>query len=148
MRILSTDPIFEDKERIRLDGCTFKFYGRTGSPQELVELSRDVDIICMRDQFVKVTKETLDQLPRLRMIATRSTGYDHIDLKSASEKGIVVCNVPDYGAQVVAEHASGLMLAVARNMVTGANRQFSDVGLAGVELSGKTCTCYTTIYTL
>jgi D-lactate dehydrogenase len=143
VRVLFTDLIFEDKERIRLDGCTFKFYGRTGSPQELVELSRDVDIICMRDQFVKVTKETLDQLPRLRMIATRSTGYDHIDLKSASEKGIVVCNVPDYGAQVVAEHAFGLLLAVARNIVTGANRYsqerlFSDVGLAGVELSGKT----------
>jgi len=143
MRILFTDLIFEDKERIRLDGCTFKFHGRTSSSQELVELSRDVDIICMRDQFVKVTKETLDQLPRVKMIATRSTGYDHIDLRAASEKGIVVCNVPDYGNHVVAEHAFGLLLAVARNMVTGANRYsqerlFSDMGLAGVELLGKT----------
>jgi D-lactate dehydrogenase len=97
----------------------------------------------MRDQFVKVTKEMLDDLPRLKMIATRSTGYDHIDLKAASEKGIVVCNVPDYGTHVVAEHAFGLLIAVARNIVKGANRYsqeriFSDKRLVGVELSGKT----------
>ena len=143
MRILFTDLIFEDRERIRLNGCTFKFHGQTKSGQELVELSRDVDVICMRDQFVKVTREMLVELPRLRMIATRSTGYDHIDLKAASEKGIVVCNVPDYGTHVVAEHAFGLLLAVARNIVKGANRYsqeliFSDKGLVGVELSGKT----------
>jgi len=143
VRVLFTDLIFEDRERIRLDGCTFKLHGQTESGEQLVELSRDVDVICMRDQFVKVTREVLDELPRLRMIATRSTGYDHIDLKTASEKGIVVCNVPDYGTHVVAEHAFGLLLAVARNIVKGANRYskeglFSDEGLVGVELSGKT----------
>jgi len=77
------------------------------------------------------------------MIVTRSTGYDHIDLQTASEKSIVVCNVPDYGAHMGAEHAFGLLLAVARNIVRGANRYsqerlFSDKGLVGVELSGKT----------
>jgi D-lactate dehydrogenase len=143
MRVLFTDLIFEDRERIRLDGCTFKLHGQTKSERELIELSRDVDVVCMRDQFVKVTREILDKLPRLKMIATRSTGYDHIDLKAASEKRIVVCNVPDYGTHVVAEHAFGLLLAVARNIVKGANRYsqeriFSDKGLVGVELSGKT----------
>jgi D-lactate dehydrogenase len=143
MRVLFTDFVFEDKERIRLDGCTFTFHGPTSSPQELVELACDVDIICMRDQFVGVSKEALDRLPKLRMIATRSTGYDHIDLRAASEKGIVVCNVPDYGSHMIAEHAFGLLLAVARNIVKGANRYaqeklFSDKGLAGVELSGTT----------
>jgi D-lactate dehydrogenase len=143
MRVLFTDFIFEDKGRIRLDGCTFTFHGPTSSSQELVELARDVDIICMRDQFVGVSRETLDKLPKLRMIATRSTGVDHIDLRAASEKGIVVCNVPDYGAHMIAEHAFGLLLAVARNIVKGANRYaqeklFSDKGLIGVQLSGKT----------
>jgi D-lactate dehydrogenase len=141
--VLFTDLIFEDRERIRLDGCTFKFHGQTRNGQELVEISRDVDVICMRDQFVKVTREMLDELPRLKMIATRSTGYDHIDLKAAGEKGIIVCNVPDYGTHVVAEHAFGLLLALARNIVKGSNRYshehiFSDKGLAGVELAGKT----------
>ena len=110
---------------------------------QIVELARDVDIICMRDQFVGVSRETLDKLPKLRMIATRSTGCDHIDATAASEKGIVVCNVPDYGSHMIAEHAFGLLLAVARNIVKGANRYaqeklFSDKGLVGVELSGRT----------
>jgi len=143
LRVLFTDLIFEDKEKTRLDGCTFKFHGPTRSTEELIELSRDVDVVCMRDQFAKVTREMIEQLPQLKMITTRSTGYDHIDLEAASEKGIVVCNVPDYGAHMVAEHAFGLMLAVARNIVKGANRYahdkiFSDKGLVGVELSGKT----------
>jgi D-lactate dehydrogenase len=143
VRVLFTDLIFEDEQRIHIDGCTFKFHGPTKSTEQLIELCRDVDVVCMRDQFVKVTREMLDELPKLKMITTRSTGYDHIDLKAASEKGIVVCNVPDYGTHVVAEHAFGLLLAVARNIVKGANRYsqeriFSDKGLVGVELSGRT----------
>jgi D-lactate dehydrogenase len=143
MRVLFTDFVFEDKDRIRLDRCTFKFHGPTKSPEQLIELARDVDIICMRDQFVNVSRETIERLQGVKMIATRSAGYDHIDLKAASEKGIVVCNIPDYGAHMIAEHAFGLLLAVARNIVRGANRYsqerlFSDKGLVGVELYGKT----------
>jgi len=143
MRVLFTDFIFEDKDRIRLDGCTFKFHGPTKNPEELIELARDVDVICMRDQFVGVSRKTIQRLQGVKMIATRSTGYDHIDLKAASENGIVVCNVPDYGAHMIAEHAFGLLLAVARNIVRGANRYsqerlFSDKNLVGVELYSKT----------
>lgn len=143
MRILFTDLIFESRDKIRLDGCTFKFHGPTKSPEELIELSRGVEVICMRDQFVKVSRDTIEKLHGVKMIATRSAGFDHIDLQAASEKGIVVCNVPDYGAHMIAEHAFGLLLAVARNIVRGAKRYaderlFSDIGLAGVELSGKT----------
>ena len=142
MRVLFTDFIFEEKQRIHIDGCSFKFHGPTESTEQLIELSRDVDVVCMRDQFAKVTRDMICQLPNLKMITTRSTGYDHIDLKAASQKRVVVCNVPDYGARMVAEHAFGLLLAVARNVVKGANRYsldrlFSDKGLIGVELSGK-----------
>jgi len=143
MKVLFTDIIFEDKDRIQVDGCTFELHGPTSSAHQLVGLAHDADIICMRDQFAKVTKEALEKLPRLKMIATRSTGYDHIDIAAASEKGIVVCNVPDYGAHMIAEHAFGLLLAVARNIVPASNRysqdrMFNDRGLVGLELSGKT----------
>jgi D-lactate dehydrogenase len=55
----------------------------------------------------------------------------------------VVCNVPDYGAHMIAEHAFALMLAVARNVCRGNERyrqarRFDDSGLGGVELYGKT----------
>jgi len=97
----------------------------------------------MRDQFGRVTREVLERLPELKLIVTRSVGYDHIDLAEAERRGIPVCNVPDYGAHMIAEQAFGLLLAVARNIVRGHNRYehkhlFSDSGLQGVELYGKT----------
>lgn len=143
MKVLFTDLVFEDKDRIRIDGCDFKFHGPTKDPEELIEIARDADVICMRDQFVNVSKETMDKLQALKLIATRSTGYDHIDVEAASKRGIVVCNVPDYGAHMIAEHGFALLLAVARNIVTAANRYsqerlFNDKGLVGVELFGKT----------
>jgi hypothetical protein len=52
----------------------------------------------------RVDREVIDRLPRLRLIITRSTGYDHIDVRYAMERGIVVCNVPDYASITVAEY--------------------------------------------
>ena len=50
-----------------------------------------------------VRAEDLARLPQLRLIATRSTGYDHIDLDYCAAHGITVCNVPAYGERTVAE---------------------------------------------
>jgi D-lactate dehydrogenase len=90
----------------------------------------------------RLTAEVLAQFPRLRLIATRSTGYDHIDLDYCRAHGIAVSNVPDYGDATVAEHAFALLLAVSRHIVTGAERtrrgDFSQHGLRGFELRGKT----------
>jgi D-lactate dehydrogenase len=81
-------------------------------------------------------------LPRLRLIATRSTGFDHIDLDYCRRSGITVCNVPDYGDHTVAEHAFALLLALCRHLVEAAERtrrgDFSTTGLRGFELAGKT----------
>jgi D-lactate dehydrogenase len=79
----------------------------------------------------------------LKLIVTRSVGYDHIDLDEAKRRGIPVCHIPDYGAHMIAEQAFGLLLAVARNVVRGNERyklehRFSDQGLQGIELFGKT----------
>jgi D-lactate dehydrogenase len=59
-----------------------------------------------------VTAELLAQLPDLGCVATRSTGYDHVDLEACRDRGIVVCNVPTYGENTVAEHTLGLILAL------------------------------------
>ena len=80
----------------------------------------------------------LSQLPRLKLIATRSTGYDHIDLSYCARHGITVSNVPDYGDSTVAEHVFALLLAVARNVVDSVERtrrgRFTQTGLRGFEL--------------
>ncbi|MYZ46273.1 hydroxyacid dehydrogenase [Propylenella binzhouense] len=84
----------------------------------------------------------LMRFPELKLIATRSTGYDHIDLDYCRSRGIVVSNVPDYGDSTVAEHAFALLLAVARHLVEAVERtrrgNFSQSGLRGFELRDKT----------
>ncbi len=83
----------------------------------------------------------LAQFADLKLIATRSTGYDHIDLDWCAAHDVTVANVPDYGDATVAEHVFALLLAVARNLVETADRtrrgNFSQSGLRGLELRGK-----------
>jgi D-lactate dehydrogenase len=83
----------------------------------------------------------LSQFPRLKLIATRSTGYDHIDLQYCVKHGITVANVPDYGDWTVAEHVFALLLGVARNIVDAVERtrrgRFTQTGLRGVELHDR-----------
>jgi D-lactate dehydrogenase len=84
----------------------------------------------------------LEKLPRLRLIATRSTGYDHIDLDACRARGIQVANVPNYGENTVAEHTFALILSLSRHIhksylrVTQGN--LSREGLTGFDLKGKT----------
>ncbi len=87
-------------------------------------------------------RSTLEKFPNLKFIATRSTGYDHIDLGYCKEKGIVVANVPSYGAHSVAEQTFALILSISRKIVESVNRSrkgdFSFEGLRGFDLNGKT----------
>ena len=64
----------------------------------------------------KVTKEVIDRFPSLKLIATRSTGFNHIDLDYCTKKNIVVENVLRYGEATVAEFALGLCLNLTRKM--------------------------------
>jgi D-lactate dehydrogenase len=142
LKIAFTDFIFENREDIRLEGCEFSIHPPLRTADEIVAAAADADILCMRDQFGQVTREIFDSLPNLKLIVTRSVGYDHIDLEESKQRGIPVCNVPDYGAHMIAEQAFGLLLSVARNIVKGDNRYrrerlFSDKGLQGIELHGK-----------
>jgi len=67
--------------------------------------------------WTKITRPILDALPQLRLILTMSTGYDHIDLDACRERKIVVCNVPHYGENTVAEHTFALILSLSRACV-------------------------------
>lgn len=87
--------------------------------------------------------EELDRFPNLKMIATRSTGFDHINLAETTERGIIVSTVPFYGANTVAEFAFALILTLSRRICEAHERvqetfSFSQDGLRGFDLSGKT----------
>jgi len=64
-----------------------------------------------------VGAEELDKLPALRIVATCSVGYDHLDTEAAAERGVWVCNVPDYCVEEMADSSLALLLALMRGVV-------------------------------
>ncbi|HZE86586.1 MAG TPA: NAD(P)-dependent oxidoreductase [Methylomirabilota bacterium] len=92
--------------------------------------------------YSTLTRDALTKFPNLKLIATRSTGYDHIDLVYCQEKGITVVNVPSYGAASVAEQTYALILAISRKLIQtverSRRRNFDLEGLQGFDLEGKT----------
>ncbi|MFH1292447.1 MAG: NAD(P)-dependent oxidoreductase [bacterium] len=104
-------------------------------------IKKDTEILAV---FVhsKLDANIIKQLPKLKLISTMSTGYDHIDIKTAEKKKISVCNVPVYGENTVAEHAMALMLGLSRKIFPSVKRVKEGVydfhGLRGVDLKGKT----------
>jgi len=90
----------------------------------------------------EINKEILRKLPKLKLITTMSTGYDHIDLEECKKKKVTVCNVPVYGENTVAEHAFALILALSKKIVDCVERtkrgSFELKGLRGFDLRSKT----------
>jgi len=84
----------------------------------------------------------LDQHPSLKLVTTRSSGYDHIDLAECQQRGISVCFVPSYGDHTVAEHTFALILALSRRTREAREKckrgSFSYRGTRGFDLKGKT----------
>lgn len=89
-----------------------------------------------------LTNETLTQLPKLKLVATRSTGYDHVDLSYCKGRKIAVSNVPAYGENTVAEQTFALMLAMSRKIPKSVAKikqgHFDRKGIRGFDLNGKT----------
>ncbi|MFQ5452005.1 MAG: NAD(P)-dependent oxidoreductase [Candidatus Paceibacterota bacterium] len=92
--------------------------------------------------YSSLNKSTLLQLPNIKLISTRSTGFDHIDIDYCKQRGIKVSNVPTYGERTVAEHTFGLILTLTRKLYSSIERtkkgDFTNAGLRGVDVLGKT----------
>ena len=65
---------------------------------------------------VPIRKESLEQLPALKLIAVAATGYDVIDLSACKEKMVSVANIRNYAVNTVPEHTFALILALKRNL--------------------------------
>jgi D-lactate dehydrogenase len=85
--------------------------------------------------------DVLEAFKNLRLISTRSTGFDHIELEYCASRDITVCNVPTYGENTVAEHVFALLLTISHNLTEAIDRtrkgDFSQKGLRGFDLMGK-----------
>ena len=88
-----------------------------------------------------VTGDMIEKLPKLKLIACRSTGFNNIDLAAAEAHGVKVVNVPTYGESTVAEYAFALLLALTRKLPPSLgflNREVDVTTLMGTDLHGKT----------
>ena len=92
--------------------------------------------------YSQINKGALGKFPTLRMIATRSTGFDHIDLPECRSRKITVSNVPSYGENTVAEHTFALILMLSRKVHQSYNQvragHLERAMLTGFDLQGKT----------
>ena len=82
--------------------------------QDVVAAVKDADVILFTD--ITFDKALLDQLEKCKLIIRYGIGYDNIDTAYAKEKGIMVCNAPNYGVIDVAEHALSLLLSCAKRL--------------------------------
>ena len=99
---LSWEPIKQ------LADCTI--YERTRQ-EDVVERAKDADGILINK--VNITEEVLQQLPKLKYIGELATGYNNIDIAAARARGVVVCNIPAYSTDSVAQHVFALLLNAA-----------------------------------
>jgi D-lactate dehydrogenase len=92
--------------------------------------------------YSHVTREAIEAMPNLKFIATRSTGFDHIDVEECRNRGIAVSNVPSYGENTVAEHTMALLLMLSRKVHQSVLQMRSGrvdlAELTGFDLQGKT----------
>lgn len=107
-------------EKQQMDGIDAVMFSESmeNISQEQFEKVKDAEIISVFvHTALKMTKETLDKYTNLKLIATRSTGFDHIDLNYCKNRNIEVVNVPKYGEATVAEFTFGVLLALARHII-------------------------------
>ncbi|MFH0776522.1 MAG: NAD(P)-dependent oxidoreductase [Patescibacteria group bacterium] len=108
---------------------------------KLLPKCKSAEILCgmVHSDF---SRKNLAQLPNLKLVVTRTAGYDHIDLPYLAERKIPAGFVPEYGSYAIAEHVFALLLTSCRNVLEGEERtshdNFSWCGLRGKALNGHT----------
>lgn len=117
-KVVVTDYTFPslDIERALLEstGCEF-VAAQCKTPAELIPLLADGDYVIT--QFAPINAAVITTMNRARVIARYGIGVDNIDLEAARQRGIPVCNVPDYCIDEVADHTLALILATSRAVV-------------------------------
>jgi D-3-phosphoglycerate dehydrogenase len=88
-----------------------------------------------------ITADLMDQAPSLRVIGRAGVGVDNIDVKAATQRGIVVMNAPDGNTITTAEHTIALLVSMARNVPQAHAKlqsgEWDKKSFVGVELNGK-----------
>lgn len=110
-KVVITDREYEtiDHERRILKEIDADLYDyQVKDAEDIIRVAKDCDAMIV--QYAKITKEVIGQLDKCKIIARYATGYDGIDIKAATDRGIFVTNVNDYCSQEVSTHALALLM--------------------------------------
>ena len=102
-----------------LENFEITFYNESLNEEVVEELPKDIlDSASVISVFVnsEVSENVINAFKNLRIISTRSTSVEHINLRAAEEKNIAVINVEGYGAVPVAQYTVGLLIALVRHI--------------------------------
>ncbi|MGH7321829.1 MAG: C-terminal binding protein [Candidatus Rokuibacteriota bacterium] len=105
--------IAEEQEVLGTAGVPFRRVA-CRTEEDFLRLGGEADGLLV--QYGEVSRRVIEGLPRLRVLVRYGVGVDGIDVPAATERGIPVVNVPDYGTDDVANHAVALLLALARKL--------------------------------
>lgn len=130
--LIATEKPFSSKavegirNTIESAGHTFALLEKYTDAAQLREAVADADALIVRSDIVD--KTLFDAAPKLKIVVRAGAGYDNIDLKAATDAGVVVENTPGQNSNAVAELVIGMAIMAARNKFCGTT---------GFEISGK-----------
>ena len=142
MKVLVSDSLSKDGLAVLTSTAGLEVDNKPGlSEDEITQIIGNYDALVIRSGS-KVTAKVIEAATKLRVIGRAGIGVDNVDVKAASRRGIVVMNTPTGNAVTTAEHAIGLLFAVARKAAQADGLmkagKWEKKKLEGRELSGKT----------
>ncbi len=84
--------------------------------KSFVDYVNDSDAEGLVVEYDPVTKEVIEQTPKIKIVSLQSIGYNNVDIKAATEHGLCVTNIPGFCAEEVSVHAVGMMIDLVRKI--------------------------------
>jgi D-3-phosphoglycerate dehydrogenase len=100
-----------------LDDIATIIMARARDEAELAEYLPEADAILLFHDISIVGEPSFSRAPRCRCVVRAGVGFNNVDVAAATRHGVIVCNVPDYGTEEVADHAIMFLLAIVRGLV-------------------------------
>jgi phosphoglycerate dehydrogenase-like enzyme len=117
-RVVVTDFLDEATiERPILDDLADIVTAEATTETALFPYLEDADVLLVYHDISRLSDAVFSRAPRCRGVVRAGVGYNNIDLTATGRRGIVVCNVPDYGSEEVADHAMMMLLVIARRLM-------------------------------
>lgn len=114
-KVLVTEPIHEEGLKILKEGKVEVVMGKSTKIEKLMDQAIGCHGILIRS--AQIPGELIKNIPALKVIAKHGVGVDNIDVKTATDQGVLVVNAPESNINAVAEHALGMILSLSKNLL-------------------------------